>query len=267
MKKDQDISFILRNAFERLKSQNPSFSIRAVAKKAGMSHVAVGKLLNGQIGLAPHRVDSVIKAFQLDSLASSALKNAVVHSKLDGMKDSPLKQKTSRRKPALEFNEKSSKYFTALENWYELPILDLLTCKKSPRTADEISKRLGVPSAQIKSAIARLMNAGLLEEKGDRLIKKERYIRFPNKTPSYISSKYNRQVLQKASNELSKVEQADFNKRLIKNICLAVNPNKIEEAKERLNRALYEISLDLSDGESSQIYFLSGLLFPVSTEE
>ncbi|MGZ3774690.1 MAG: TIGR02147 family protein [Pseudobdellovibrionaceae bacterium] len=262
------VSTILNNAYKRLKSQNSAFSIRSVGKKLGMSHVAVGKLLKGESGLAPHRIEQVIKVFQLDSLASAELKEAVIFAKV-GELQGALPQRTSRKKAQAKndpsvYSEKSMKYFTALENWYELPILDLLTCSDPPKNSQEIAKKLGIRHDQAQNALSRLSAVGLIETENGTMKKKERYIRFPSKVPSQISRNYYRQILQKASTELNNCQQADFDRRLITNLCLAINPKKIEIAKARLHKALYEISLDLTDGEATQIYFLSGLLFPVS---
>jgi uncharacterized protein (TIGR02147 family) len=258
---------VLSNAFQRLKDQNPSFSIRALAKKIGISHVATSKLLKGDLNLSPKRVNKVIKALQLDGLAAHELKQSVIESRLEGMEKNRT-QRRVRKKNGIspQWVEKSTKYMICLEHWYEMPILDLLTCSNPPRNAIEISECLNITLTEAESAVRRMIAVGLIEDKDGKLIKKEKFIRFPSNTPNEVASRYNQMVLKRVFEELKSNNHESYESRLIKNICLAVNPDKIKAARERLFQALYEISEELTDGDSNQIYFLGTFFFPVSSK-
>lgn len=258
-------NLILKKSFRRLQQQNPAFSLRAAAKKIGVSHAFLSRLLNGKADLPAKRLRAIAKALQLDGLAFAELKAAVSARVLGEAAPRYKKRSLGRKRSIVEaYAEQPNTKFTAIENWYELPILDLLTCENSITTPAGIAKRLGIKESLAAAALQRLKTAGFIREEGGILRKADRYIRFPTKIPMFVTKNYYRQVFNRASAELEKSAQADFERRSMQNLCIAVNPEKLDYAKERLLKFAYELSLELSEGEAKEVYFLATLLFPVT---
>jgi uncharacterized protein (TIGR02147 family) len=258
---------ILNKAFLRMKKQNGSVSIRSIALKMNVSHVFLGKLLKGEVNLPAKRLNDVVKAFQLDDLATAELKEALIEKKLGKTLSQGMGKAKSGKSVLEEYEEKPFKYFTAIEHWYELPLLELMTCEGPAKTPEYLSKRLGITIREVQSALDRLTKHELAVENQGSYKKAQRYIRFPTKTPLEITQKYYQQVLKKTSEEFKKRKQQDFENRSMTNLSLAINPSKLAIVKERLQKALYEISLELTDGEAEEVYFLSTYLFPVTKNQ
>ena len=58
--------------------------------------------------------------------------------------------------------------------------------------------------------------------------------------------------------------QEQHNRRLIINFSIATNTEKIQEAKQRLSQFLYNLSLEMSDTHSNEVYHLTLGLVPLT---
>lgn len=192
---------ILAGAYSRLKKQNPKFSLRSLASKLGMSHVFLSRILKGKTAIPTQRIEDLIQALQLDDIAVSEFLNAHAseNQRFASSKQSPLGAQAQGASSSSEsevnsisgvFQEEAVKSETALDHWYELPMLDLLTCNDAPRTSKEFASRLGIPERQVDRALQRLIQAGLIREVEGRYQKASRYIRFPSKIPQQVLKNY-----------------------------------------------------------------------------
>ncbi len=258
---------ILKKAFNRQKKNNPKFSIRALALKLGISHVFLMKILKGYALVPEKKVVLIIKHMGLDDLAIAEFKEALL---LDILKEKanlfPKDVHPQKNISVGEFDELPMKDFSLLNQWYDLPILELLTCQLEDYTTKTIAKKLSLSPHEVEISINKMLDLGLINKNGNQWIKTNKKIRFPMKRPSDVTKNYYEKVLKKAITEVHDIREERYEKRSITNLSIAVNPKKIQIAKEKLQKALYEIAEELSDGECSEVYFLTTCLYPLSCE-
>jgi hypothetical protein len=151
-----------------------------------------------------------------------------------------------------------------LDNWYDLPLLDLLTCVDAPQTTEGLARALGLTSQEVQTSLEKSSKLGLakLSEEGWRKTKSK--IRFPTVGANEITRRYYEQVLERAARELRKKSPEDFARRSITNLSLAVDPEKVPEAKQKLQQAIYDIAQELSSGSPRDVYQLTLCLIPVT---
>lgn len=261
-------SSILKAAFDRLKKQNPSISLRGLAIKIGVSHVFLSKVLSGKVPVPEARLKLIVKFFQLDPFAVKELKEYMVadlspNKKIDRILQSA---RPSRKKKAVEvYEEQSIKHQVVLENWYELPILDYLTCEGVAKDIESIADSLSIKPSAVAAALKKMENAKFIQLNEDGEWEKvAKFLRFPAVTPSDILRKYYIDVLKRTASELSKSSQSDYDRRLIINFSIATSDDKIPEVKEKLSQFLYDLSVEMADGPANNVYHLTLGLVPLT---
>ena len=257
---------ILKSAMERLQRQNPKFSVRALAQKVGVSHVFMLKLLKGTSSVPEKKLPILIKTLSLDDLAQIELREAMVFDAISTTLGAfPV---SNKRKLSTEaFEEYPSKHFSVLDNWYDLALLDLLTCVDAPKTTEAMAQALGLTSQEVQTSLEKSSKLGLAKLNEDGWKKTKSKIRFPTVGANEITRRYYEQVLDRAKLELRKTSAADFSRRSITNLSLSVDAEKVPEAKKKLQQAIYDIAQELSTGSPREVYQLTVCLIPVTAPQ
>jgi len=255
---------VIRKAFERLQRQNPKFSIRALATKLGVSHVFMLKLLKGTATLPDKKIPALIKVLSLDELAQAELREALVFDAIKDKLDAFPGLKTKRKLAAETFEEYPAKHFSVLDNWYDLALLDLLTCHQDSGSTLELARALGLTSLEVEASLEKSSRLGLAVFENGKWSKSSSKIRFPTTTPTETTRRYYEQVLERAKAELKKSTPQDFARRSITNLSIAVDPTKVSDAKQKLQQAVYEIAQELASGTPQEVYHLTLALVPLS---
>jgi uncharacterized protein (TIGR02147 family) len=258
---------LLKKSFVRLKKHNPGVSIRGLAGRLNLSHVFLSKVLSGKAALPPARIKQVAKVFQLDPFGEKELKDAVI-ADLDASRKIEKVTHTSgrrKRKKAIDqYEERSIKHQTVLEHWYELPILDYLTCEKIPKDVNSIARHLGLKQTDVLRSLEKMAASHLIErDESGQWKKVTAFIRFPATVPSATLKNYYTQVLRRALQELNKTSQKDYDRRLLINFSIATSAAKIPEFKQRLSQLVYDLSIEMADGDADEVYHLTLGLIPL----
>ncbi len=255
---------VIKSSFERVQRQNPKFSIRALATKLGISHVFLLKVLKGQAAIPDKKIPALIKALSLDELSQLDLREALVYDAIKEKLDSFPGLSSKKKLIAETYEEYPSKFFSVLDHWYDLAVLDLLTCNIDDKSSLALAKKLGLTTLEIETSLEKSSKLGLARYKNGSWEKTETSIRFPTTTPSDVTRRYYEQVLNKVREELKRASPENYAKRSITNISIAVDPEKIPEAKKKIQQAIYEIVQDLTVGDPKEVYHLTTCLVPVS---
>ena len=142
-----------------------------------------------------------------------------------------------------------------------------MTCKNFRNDPEWISYKIDVPVPLVEEALGRLRRLRLIEEQGSRLRKTER--RFYVKTPRSKDSirEHHRQMIQKAMNELLRISDADFCRRSISSMTVAINPKRLEAAFEKIEIFQKKLADFLSEGDCTEVYQFNQQLFPLTKRE
>jgi uncharacterized protein (TIGR02147 family) len=256
---------ILNIYFERKKLSFPNYSLRALARDLNVSAPYISNILNGKKPVPENRLADFIKVLDLDDIAILQLKNAVFPE---------TKKATSEVGPRLneddidfinKYRPLDKKKYEVLNDWYNVAILDLTTCEGFQSDPAWIAKKLKLNQLQVEIAIENLKRHDLLKSIDGKLEKVEDKLRFPTNVSQAVIRKFHKQMIKKAYEELDqKVEDGEFANRLIAGTTFALNPDKINLLKEKIQNTIYEVANTASEGPCQSVYQLNFQFFPLS---
>lgn len=253
---------ILITSLRRAQRQNKKFSMRSLAQKMQLSVGFLSKVMNGKSELPLKRIPDFCEYLKIDDLQKQALlKTYQPHGLVAINTQNPLPISSIKK-----YEELGDRSFSLLDEWYYLPLLDLTTCVGFQSNVEWISQKLKITPEQTQSALSVLQKTGLLTINEDGSLKKtSMHLRFPTTTSSSQIRKFHQTMMKKSCDIMNKqTTHQDFNKRLISGISIAADSKKIEAAKIKLNQFLYDLTEELSDGDSDQVYHLAVQFFPIT---
>ena len=257
---------ILKLYFNRKKLTNPNYSMRALARDVNVSPAYVSTILSGKKKIAEARLKDFIRVLDLDDIATLQLKKALY----PGYKSHSSDNDGQLSEDDINFFNKykplDKKKYDILNDWYNIAIMDLTTCKDFVNDPVWIAKKLNIRQLEVEIAIENLKRHGLLELSNGKLQKLESKLRFPTKVSQMVIRKFHKQMIKKACDELDlKNDDENFANRLISGTTFALNPAKIDLLKEKIQNALYEVASMASEGTCESVYQFNIQFFPLTT--
>ena len=151
-----------------------------------------------------------------------------------------------------------------LVHWYDLAIADLSLCRDFDPSPAVIAERLEIRESEVLQALERLLKAGILKQVDGTYVKSRARIRFPASVSREVIRGFHRQMIRKAEEQMARLEQEDYDRRMITGITFSMNPERVQWARERLQEVLHEIAEKATEGETTEVYQLNLQLFPLS---
>ena len=262
-------TLILQRAHARLRKTAPGYSLRRLASQLKIAPSFLSDIFKGKKPLPPKYLASVAKHLELDEIALEKLKFALLKEQCAPELASVLAQ-VKRKEPSLigiPGEEVARDQFALLHAWYLLPLLDLTTCEGFSDDPDWIASKLGITSEQARGAWRILLELGCVAKTEKGWTKSTEHIRFPSKKSEPVIRDYHARALELAKAQLKKTSERDFAERLISGMSVAVNPAKIEEARQRLQAAIVEVSQILTEGPCTEVFQVQAQMFPVTQRE
>lgn len=256
---------ILNIYFERKKMANPSYSLRALARDLTLSPAYVSTILSGKKALPEARLKYFIKILELDDIAILQLKSALSPKKTIDKEIDGLRLGSDEINFLNKYKPLDKKKYEILNNWYNIVIMDLTTCNGFKNDPSWIARALGINQLEVEMAIENLKRHNLLEEINGKLQKVDLKLRFPTCSSQVVIRKFHKQMIKKAYEELDKrTEENELNNRLVVGATFAINHDKLDLLKEKIQNVLYEVSSSASEGPCQSVYQLNIQFFPLS---
>lgn len=247
---------ILKRAFERRKAKSPQFSLRAYSKRIGVSPTSLSQLLSGKRLLTPRMAGRISDRLLLEPREREELLKSAIKSKFPTIGEA-----LDRTEYPLT-NEIALDKFRLISDWYHYAILNLFKVKDCRPEPKWFAARLGMSLREVEQALCRLVRLQLVEKAGRFYKRTTANLETPSDTPDAMIRRFHQQLLVKAGESL---EREDVSARDFGAIVLAANTQNLKRAKTALKRFRREISSLLSEGECTQVYAISTLLFPLET--
>lgn len=253
---------IINKYFSRKVESLNGYSMRAFARDLDVSPSFISRLLKGQKAIPVRLVPKVIEILDIEFEEAMVIKNSLVPDELSSDAQNKKLDKSlsdSGWSLGLRAQEK------ILNKWFYVAILELTTCSNFDGKVKTISKRLGISEDATNAAVRDLVRLDVLEEKNGKVTKRHSKLRFGSNTSKSTIRNYHKQMLNRAYTELkSKISDEEFEKRLITGITVSAPPEKVAQAKKMLSETLHEIADFLMEEPGTEVYQISGQLFPLS---
>jgi len=251
---------LLKKQFVMKQQARSSFSLRQFAKLLKVAPSFASGLLNGKKSIPLARLGELAQILEMDELTLNLLKQTLAE---ESLRAQGLEQPTGKRQRASTRYEAVSKsVFSILSPWYNVAIMDLVTCIHFRKDPKWIAGQLGISRYQVEVALQQLTQNGLLKETDAGYKKVQNKIRLSLRNSHAEIRKYHTQMIELAKLELTtKTSDLDFGRREISGITVATNPAQVAKARLKLIEALHEVAEILSEGPCSDLYQINTQLF------
>ena len=245
-----EIQKTLINYFEAKQKINPSYSLRAFAKKLGLAPGALSHLMSGG------RKISKKMALRLATILELEGKELEQFISSFSSVNSPNHQATN-----LEYVKLQMDQYAVISKWYHMAIMSLVKLDDFQYDTQWISKRLGITVEQTQKAIARLINIGLLEEAEGTIRRTIEKFETSDDIANLSLRSAHKENLQLAINAIDEVA---VEKRDISAMTFAIDLKKLPEAKKKIRNFQDELAEFLTAGKKEEVYKLTMQLFPLT---
>jgi uncharacterized protein (TIGR02147 family) len=250
----------LKRELARRCEKNPRYSLRAYARAMGIDPTAVSRFLSGK-QIPSYRLAQQIFATldfspeEQDQFLSSL---AATHRARGLQRLEPIFRQYQPSGPPADL---SVEVFKVISDWYHFAILELPYTEGFESNARWIARELGITPAEAALAVDRLVKLGLLQWKGEQLVRTEEQLVTPDRhvtTPAL--KRHQKQVLEKAIHSL---ENDPLERRSMSTMTMAINEKKLPEAKRLIREFEQSLCALLDKGKRTRVYNLGICLYPL----
>ena len=240
----------LENLLAEKTKKNPQFSLRAFARMVDVSPAVLSRVLSGKRKLTFNLAVRIADALVLGPIERETLYS--FYTGADGEKN----QEDRHEK------ELSIDCFNAMKEWYHYGITQLLLVDSFSEDPKWLAKMLSITELEAKLAIDRLLRLEILDrDESGRLYRTSTHLSTSTDVASAGIRHFQRQILEKS---IESLEHDDISERDITSITIAINEERIPEAKKEIMRFRKRMAEFLSEGEKSRVYNLGVHLIPLS---
>lgn len=243
----EHVRVLLLEEYVKAQSRNPAFSMRAYARKIGVSQSTVSEILAGKRTVTVKCAKRILHGLAVDPGQGSKI--------LGG----------SESVRAGEFVPLDMDVFHSIADWHYFAILNLVNTEDFKGEIAWIAKRLNLPEGKVSEAVMALERLGLLARDGENKIcstGKQFEAISPVAQPALRRA--NRQNLEIAAVALEEVplEMRDFTA-----ITLCLDPERMDDARKMIRNFRRNFNRVMESGRRKEVYKLCVQLFPLSVSE
>lgn len=162
----------------------------------------------------------------------------------------------------LRYLQLSTDQFRLIAKWHHFAVLSLIRTEDFQSAPDWIAKRLGITVTQCKEALERLSRLGLISiDATGKLRRGKAKFRTVDNIANVSLRQAHAENLELAKEALTKnsVDERDFTA-----ATMAIDPQKLPEAKERIRKFQDELADFLESGSQTEVYKICIQLFPLT---
>lgn len=246
------IQALLAERFKELRKRNPSFSLRAFAKKLELSPATLSGLLQGKRRVSKSLASKIVANLHLPEKEAQAL--------LSLFPEKSQKTLASQITP-IEFREMSADNFRIISDWHHYAIMSLVELDDYRHEPTWIAQRLNIKKSEAADALERLERLGILKSMNGRMmVAGAPYVTSDDVSEASIRRNH-AQCLDLAKTSL---ENDDVLIRDLTSITMAIDTKKLPAAKKMIRAFRDQLCTFLEAGEKKEVYLYFSQLIPLS---
>jgi uncharacterized protein (TIGR02147 family) len=234
------------------------YSQRQFAADLGLSSSALSRILSGHRRLSTEMSLCVAEKLKWSPSRSRTFTNSVRHSlsKSNGATASGPVQVVSKAIKTV-----SEDHFRLISDWYHAAILENLRIQNVVHSTAAISKRLKLVPSFVREALARLERLKMVKRRDNSWISNSDATLSVPSQPSAAIREFHKGMINRAWESLDRTSSTQ---RDITGTVVATSPEKLDEARVRIQIFRRDLVSFLEDCEPTEVYHLGVLLFPLS---
>jgi len=246
----------LQKYFERKKKSSPGFSLRALARRVGVSPSFLSRIMSGKKSIPDNLLKKLARVLDVEPEL------------LAGASPTKRKQKTVVTSPVDDWAISRKETAQILRNWYYVAILEFTTLQNYDGKIETIARRLRLSTQTVEIALREMLSLGLVNLEKGRYKKSDEKIRFTSSTSTHLIRKFHDDILERCQLELrNATTEEEFQKRLIAGVMVTCTPEAAQSAKRKLADCIYEIANELTANPGTEVYHLGAVFFPLTKDD
>ena len=246
--------FKIKERLTQKQSMNTSYSMRAFARDLGMHSATLSQILQGKRNLPFKRANEVVERLQLSPKEKRLFMESFyqVKTSLDNIKVGFVDERQVL----------DESYYTVIAEWEHYAALELFNLKGFEFSPQNISKKLGIKKNRAEVVIRNLLSSKLIAKDSNGIF---RSTYSSIKTTEDVSS----QAIKKAHESAleigaQKLNDVDVQLRDFSSITLAVDMDKLPEAKNIIREFRRKMEILFKNTEPTEVFRMAIQFYPLS---
>lgn len=248
----QNIQLLLHRKLMEFRAVNPSFSMRALAKRIGMQPSATNEILKGQRQISAKLAERIANNLLLDPSERAELMASFP------TRPAPKKAKIDSSKDAIKLN---SIQFQLISDPIHFAILSLIKTKDFKMDHAWMAQRLNKSLREIEKAIDNLNQLKLIEIKDGRY---QRTVNRINTPDGILDISIQKSHLQDMDAAREKIQKVPVHLRDFTSYTLPADPGKLAKAREIIRRAQDQIDDLMGEDDCAEVYKICTYFYPLT---
>jgi uncharacterized protein (TIGR02147 family) len=247
---------LLSEGLTRKQRSNPRYSLRSYARDLDVHPATLSQVLKGKRPLPFKDARKVAHRLGLSPKQQTLFFESFLQSKtkLDSIQVDPNDERFML----------DESYFKVIAEWEHYAVLTLFDTEGFVPSVEMISSRLGVLETRAQVVLDNLHGAGLLNSENGKVIKAHPSVRT---TEDIRSQALKRSHLETLEIGMKKLEETDVELRDYSSMNLAIDPQKITEAKTIIREFRQKMASLLRDGQKTEVYQLAIQFYPLTQKQ
>jgi uncharacterized protein (TIGR02147 family) len=243
----------MREGLSLKQRNNPHYSLRAYARDIGIHPATLSQIINGKRALPVKDSEKVIKRLNLGPKERSLFIDSLTKSKTYNQ------IKISEEDNRLVLDES---YYKIIAEWEHFAVLELFNISDFLRTKEDVAERLDLTANRTDVVINNLLICKLLETDTEgKFVKIHSDVKTADDIVSQALRDSHKEAMQMG---IAKVEEIAIELRDFSSYTLAVDMNKIPEAKSLIREFRKKMAALLDEGDRKEVYQLAIQFYPLS---
>ncbi len=241
----------LENLLAEKMKKNTQFSLRAFARLVDVSPAVLSRVLSGKRRLTFKLAVRIADALSLGPMEREDLYSFFTNAGLGPDEGVDRFEK-----------ELTIDCFNAMKEWYHYGITQLLLMEAFNEDPKWIAKMLSITELEAKMALDRLLRLDIIDrDEEGKLYRTSTYLTTSTDVASSGIRHFQKQILEKS---IYSLEHDDILERDITSITIAINEDRILEAKKEIMKFRKKMAEFLAEGDKTRVYNLGIHLIPLS---
>jgi len=247
---------ILIDEFEVRKARSSSFSLRAYARFLDLSPATLSRVLTSKRNLPLKKVEFISQKLNLDPIRKAAFKKSAEFSKVS------LKGLSAVAVSALPSQVlDDQKDYNIIAKWEYYAILNLVKTNDFQFCPNWIGKRLNISISRVNRVLTELEERGLIEEVSGQIVRVDKNLETTQDVFSQALRDSHKENLKIAA---EKIDQVSIEKRFFSSSTMAIDSDRLDEAKVLIREFREKLSELLSQNNLNEVYQFNLQLFPLT---